>query len=254
MTTYTVMGIISFILKKKKPSQSQKILIVDDSAENRLLLELILKKAGFQTILCDDGAKAVEIVSKKDISLILMDIYMKDMDGIEATKIIKSNNAIKNIPIIAVTAADSPEERTQRIEAGMDDYVAKPVEPINLLKRIARQLKISAQMECVLNGEKILSINSSDPTYKKAIKIFVKSLPDRVNQIKSSFDSNNFDALRRQVHNLKGTGGMAGFDVYTAKAIKIEKLLNSKPIDTEMIKTQIDELIDMSNRTRKTCK
>ncbi len=248
------MGIRSFMLKKKKPARVEKILVADDSAENRLLLELILKKAGFETILCNDGTEAVEIANKQDISLILMDIYMEEMGGIEATKIIKSNKALKDIPIIAVTAADSLEERAQRIEAQMDDYVAKPVDPTNLIKRVSKQLKITAQMECVLNGKKIISINSNDPMYKKAIKIFVKSLPDRINQIKTSFESGDLESAKRYVHSLKGTGAMAGFDSYTLKAIKIEKQLNSNPMDTKAINTQIEELIDMANRTSKSCK
>ncbi len=251
MTTYRVMGIWSSILGKKKETRAQRILIADDSAENRLLLELILKKAGFETILCSDGTEAVEIANKQDISLILMDIYMENMDGIEATKIIKANKALKNIPIIAVTAADSLEERAQRIEAQMDDYVAKPVEAANLLKRISKQLKITAQMENALNGGKIISINSDDPMYKKAIKIFVKSLPDRINQIKVSFESGDLETTKRYIHSLKGTGAMAGFDTYTLKAIKIEKQLNSAPLDTKSINAQIDELIDMAKRTSK---
>lgn len=233
---------------------NQKILIVDDTAENRLLLELILKKAGLNTISCKDGTEAVEIVKNNDIALILMDIYMTTMDGIEATRIIKNTDRLQPIPIIAVTAANSDKEKQQRIDVGVNDYVLKPVEPVNLLKRIAKQLEFSAQMESVINGSNILSTYSNDRTYKKAIKIFVKSLPSKIKKMEEAFNNADFEELTRCAHSLKGTGGMVGFNAYSEKAAELEKHLKSDSPEHSLTQNMIDNLKNMAKRTKKTCK
>lgn len=239
---------------KNNNESSRRILIAEDVTENRIILQSILEKAGFELTICTNGKEAVSLAQREDFDLILMDVYMPEMNGIEATKQIKSDSKNKSTPIIAVTAADSEEEKAQRIAARMDDYVAKPIKPENLIRRVDRQLKISRQVSIAESGGDIVSLMAQDPMYKKAIKLFVKTLPQKIKEIKEAFDNSDMAELARKVHSLKGTGGMAGFSVYTVKAIELEREIKSENPDLEKIRTQIDELSSMAARTKKKCK
>ncbi len=114
-----------------------KILIAEDQKVNSMLLDYILKKEGFKTVIAEDGKEAVECVEKERFDLILMDIQMPEMDGIEAAKRIKKMKN-GNIAIIALTADAMKGDRERFIESGMDDYLEKPVERNVLLQTIRR--------------------------------------------------------------------------------------------------------------------
>ncbi|MCK9423113.1 MAG: PAS domain S-box protein [Bacteroidales bacterium] len=121
------------LLKSVKPV----ILIAEDDESNYLYLEAILKKAPVTVLIADNGEKAVELCrAHPEISLILMDIKMPVMDGLEATREIKSFR--KDIPIIAVTAFAMSGDENKALEAGCDDYLAKPVRKELLLDRLKR--------------------------------------------------------------------------------------------------------------------
>lgn len=246
-----------FTAKKGTEASSEnapaKVLIVDDCRENRLFLDVLLKKSNFDCTLCESGEEAIQKCESEDFDIILMDIYMNGIDGIETSRILKSQEKTCHVPIIAVTAADSEEEKQKRIEVGINDYVAKPVDANNLLRRMNRQIKRAHQVEIAESGGDIYSLLSSDPIYKKAIKLFVKSLPGKIKDMQNLCNDANLTELARRAHSIKGTGGMAGFDVYTEKAAKLEKDVKSETPDLEDIKKQIDELADMVRRTKKTC-
>ena len=112
------------------------ILLVEDNPINLKLAHIVLKKLGYTIDAAHDGKEAVAMSSAKKYDLILMDIMMPVMDGIEATKVIRSALAVQP-KIIAMTANSMPEDRNKCIEAGMDDYLSKPIE----LKLLVAMLK-----------------------------------------------------------------------------------------------------------------
>ena len=228
-----------------------RILLADDILENRMLLDIVLKKHGYEVVMCNNGKEAVDLAEKEHFDLILMDIYMPGMNGIEATKIIKQQKNNITTPIIAVTAADSEEEKIQRIGAGCDDYVAKPVDFENLIKRINKYLPQIEQRRIAESGGDIHSLLAKDPTYKKTIDRFVKSLPDNLKEIENTAKNLDMDTLAIKVHSLKGVGGMAGFPVYSQRAAELEVCVKSEQPDMQEIIRQIDELIDMVKKTKK---
>ncbi len=114
-----------------------RILLVEDNEMNRDMLTRRLIRRGFDVIVALDGEEAISLTSKQNPDLILMDLGLPKIDGLEATKIIKSNNSTKHIPIIVLSAHALLDDRKKALQAGADDYDSKPVEFPRLLSKIA---------------------------------------------------------------------------------------------------------------------
>ena len=113
------------------------ILIAEDNDSNYLLMTYILKKS-YQFLRAKNGQEAVDMVEKGNIDLVLMDMRMPVMDGIEATTKIKEKHP--DLPIMAVTANAFESDRVMALEAGCDDFLAKPVNSVKCLEAIERLL------------------------------------------------------------------------------------------------------------------
>lgn len=113
-----------------------KILIVEDNKVNLKLFKIIVESGGHATILAEDGEEAVETAKREIPDLILMDIQMPKMDGIEAAKILKSEQSTAMIPIIALTAYAMTEEKEKFGGEWFDSYIAKPFGVKDILKVI----------------------------------------------------------------------------------------------------------------------
>ena len=119
---------------------SKRILVVEDQPDNRQIIRDMLADTGYEIVEAENGEEALAAIAKARPDLILMDIQLPVMDGYAATRRIKTDPALKSIPIIAVTSyALSGEEKKAR-EAGCDDYVPKPYSPRQLLAKIRRYL------------------------------------------------------------------------------------------------------------------
>lgn len=129
---------------KNAPGKKPLILVVDDHPINALFAERLLQRAGMDVHTANDGSKVIPALSEHKYDLILMDIAMPEMDGIEATRLVRSSNGLKtkpNVPIITMTAHAMKGDRERFIAAGMDDYIGKPVNGFNLLRIINKHLK-----------------------------------------------------------------------------------------------------------------
>ena len=118
------------------------ILIVEDEPKNMKLLRDLLQRFGYEILEASDGEEGVKSAGEKIPNLILMDIMMPKMDGLEATRIIKANTQTKQIPIIALTSYAMKGDRERTIEAGCDGYIAKPIDIQEVLKTIEHFLNI----------------------------------------------------------------------------------------------------------------
>ena len=114
----------------------KKILVVEDTEDNRQILRDLLGMAGYDMVEAHDGAEGVAMAAEHRPDLILMDIQMPVMDGYEATRQIKANPELKAIPIVAVTsyALSGDEQKTR--DAGCDAYIAKPYSPRQMLAKV----------------------------------------------------------------------------------------------------------------------
>ncbi len=105
-----------------------KILIVEDNASNRALLQAVLQPIGYELLMSEDGQAGVDTALSEKPDLILMDMMLPVMSGYEATRRLKLNPATRHIPIVAVTANDAPIERDRALNAGCDGYISKPID------------------------------------------------------------------------------------------------------------------------------
>jgi CheY-like chemotaxis protein len=113
-----------------------KILIIDDNEENRDALSRRLQRRGFQVVLAEDGLEGMEKVRLEKPDVVLMDMNMPKLDGWEATRQLKADQATRNVPIIAVTSHAMSGDRERSLEVGCADYHTKPVEMAKLLGQI----------------------------------------------------------------------------------------------------------------------
>lgn len=113
-----------------------RILIAEDNADSRDMLSRRLLKRGFDVLVAVDGAEAVALARQSRPGLILMDISMPVMSGLEAIAVIRADPVMRSIPVIALTAHAMPEDRAACLEAGADAFISKPIDFKNLLEAI----------------------------------------------------------------------------------------------------------------------
>ena len=118
-----------------------RLLIVEDNEMNRDLLTRRLARNGYDTLVAEDGRKGIEMARVEMPDLILMDVNLPDIDGLEATRQLKADETTRAIPVIALTAHAMTGDKERALDAGCEDYDSKPIELPRLLEKIARLLK-----------------------------------------------------------------------------------------------------------------
>ena len=115
---------------------SKRILVIEDTEDNRQILRDLLTAAGYEIVEATDGATGVAMAAEQMPDLILMDIQLPVIDGYEATRRIKADPATRHIPIVAVTSYALAGDELKTREAGCDGYIAKPYSPRHLLEKV----------------------------------------------------------------------------------------------------------------------
>ena len=116
------------------------MLVAEDNETNLYLIKYILEKGGYEVIEARDGAAGVELASKEKPDLILMDIQLPDIDGLEATKRIRASGEDSDIPIIALTSFAMAGDREKALAAGCTGYIEKPINPETFIAEIEKYL------------------------------------------------------------------------------------------------------------------
>ena len=134
--------------------KSNIVLIAEDDDEIRDLLHFELEREGFTVLTVTNGAEAVSTASSLKPDVILMDVLMPVMNGIEATRAIKNAKDTRHIPVLMVTVVDKKEDMIEGLEAGAFDYIKKPFNRVELLARVQSALKLSEANSLLLEAEK----------------------------------------------------------------------------------------------------
>lgn len=113
------------------------VLYIEDNYHNRRLVRKILESRGYTLVEAEDGISGLEMARDLKPPLILLDIGLPGMDGLEVVAELKADNALKHIPVIAVTAAAMVGDRERFLAAGCDDYLSKPVQVMELINKVA---------------------------------------------------------------------------------------------------------------------
>ncbi len=215
------------------------ILLAEDNEVNQRLAIRILEKRGHMVTVVGDGKQALAALEREPFDLILMDVQMPELDGLEATALIreKEKTAESHIPIVAMTAHAMKGDRERCLEAGMDAYVPKPLQAKELLKIIEDLVPVSDEED--ETGAHILEESHSPGTtfdanltlarvegdkalLKEMIDLFIEGSPKLLSEIKESIANRDAEALERSAHTLKGSVGNFGtLDTFDA-ALKLE--------------------------------
>jgi CheY-like chemotaxis protein len=107
---------------------SKLFLVVEDFEDSRFMMRRLLEMAGYSVLEASDGEQAVKMAVESRPVLILMDLSLPKLDGLSATRQIRQKKGLKKVPIVAVSAHDSPESRTEALDAGCNEYVTKPID------------------------------------------------------------------------------------------------------------------------------
>lgn len=124
-----------------------KILVVDDNEQNLALVRAILRRHGYEPVLARSGEEALRHVLRDPPDLIILDVMMPGMDGIEVCRQLKDDEETRLIPIVIMTALDQPEDKIRGIEAGADDFLTKPVNQPELMARVRTVLRLKRTIE-----------------------------------------------------------------------------------------------------------
>jgi putative two-component system response regulator len=154
--------------RRSHQSVTGTILVADDQAPNRELLEELLSEQGFKVITAPDGTSALEQLANTPVDLVLLDVMMPHMSGFAVCHKIKSNSETDLIPVVLVTALSDKQDRLEGIKAGADDFLTRPVDRTELLARVRSLLKLKLRTDELERAESVLfslarSIESKDP-------------------------------------------------------------------------------------------
>jgi len=116
----------------------KKILVVEDNEQNRYLMQYMLEKSGYGVVIAPSGGEALVLAVQERPDLILMDIQLPDMDGLEVTRRIRASEADGKIPIVAVTSFAMAGDREKALAAGCNGYIEKPINPETFLHEIGK--------------------------------------------------------------------------------------------------------------------
>jgi PAS domain S-box-containing protein len=187
------------------------ILLVEDNVINQMVAQHTIESWGAGITIANRGHKAIDLLKANKYDLVLMDIQMPELNGIQTTRIIRQDLGI-SIPIIAMTASAMKGEKEQCLSSGMNDYFSKPFEHSELNTMLHRHLAArDKNMEKLFDLDTFLMLIGNDTDFaKQLVRMFAKNTPGVLQQIKVKCYEKKYDQLYSDVHNLKGTIGFFG--------------------------------------------
>lgn len=212
------------------PDLHGKVLLAEDSPDIQRLVSMYIRKTGAEVTLAENGQVAVEQALGGEFDLILMDMQMPVMDGLEATEWLRKTGYDK--PIVALTANAMQEDRERYRVAGADEFLSKPVvqaEFYAMLRIFLKQATATTQV----------SVND-DHEYQALVQRFTDNLPGMLDEIHQALIHGDHEAVRAVAHKLKGMGGSFGYPLITDIAGRIENLARENRI--EAISPHFDNL------------
>jgi len=233
------------------------ILVVDDDELNQRMMRLLLKRDGHSVECVSNGQEALSAVKTQSYDMILMDLQMPVMDGVEASRCIREwEKGGRHIFIVALTASYLPERGRELFEAGIDNYMPKPFD-VDHLRNILqygienRKLRNVSELEQPKAAEisddqefdaqmGIKRVGGDIETYKELLQDFVNELSDKLENIKSCYGNTDKDGLYRAAHNLKGVAANLGALQLSEHARRLEKQVSESY--TESIDSLINDL------------
>lgn len=244
-----------------------RILVVEDNQINQQVASELLEQAGLIVEVANHGGEAVEMVSKADYDVVLMDIQMPVMDGFTATGKIREQDQFRNLPILAMTANATVEDRQAALDHEMNDHIPKPIDPEVLIKALLtwippRAGNTGSDDKAPPSGAPAATASEESGTLpeipgidletatrnvggnskllRKLLQNFQKDHAGDVEKIQSALDGSDLGEAQRIAHTVKGIAGTLAASELQAAASKLESLLKAE--DGESAQRQLGEL------------
>jgi len=239
-----------------------RILLVEDNDLNQEVATELLRDAGFVVDLAENGQIALDKVRAADYDIVLMDMQMPVMDGVTATREIRKEARFNDLPVVAMTANAMQGDRDRCMAAGMNDHVAKPIEPEDLWKALLKWIKpvhlaapaaIEAKPQAAQEGDLPGHIEGLDMAnglrrvlgkkslYISMLRKFITGQKSATAEIIKGLDGNDWDTAERLAHTLKGVSGNIGATGLQQLAEIVEAAIRARS-PREEIDGQIAEL------------
>jgi CheY-like chemotaxis protein len=205
-----------------------RVLVAEDNPVNQRLARLLLEKLGHRADLVANGAEAVAALERRRYDVILMDVQMPEMDGLEATRLIHERWAAARPRIIAVTAGAMSGDRERCLAAGMDDYLSKPIRPEELAAALA---EVAAPASAALDAsalQRLVEMLGDDSALGELIDTFLAEAPNLVSTLRRAVADSDADGLRRAAHTLKSNAATFGADTLAELCRKLEDMAEAQ--------------------------
>ncbi|BBL71231.1 GAF domain-containing hybrid sensor histidine kinase/response regulator [Methylogaea oryzae] len=247
-----------------------RILVAEDNLLNQKVADNYLRRAGLQPVIVANGKEALEAVQRESFDAVLMDLHMPVMDGIDATRRIRLLPGKADLPIIAVTAAAMLQDKEACFLAGMNDHLAKPLDPKELMRVLIKRIAphSAPQAEPVGTGGDsgasfmkiegfdfvpVLQDLGGDTAFlRELLLLFRDTLAEARLGMEAAVADQSWDELAVLVHRIKGTAGQVGAQILRARAVTLDKALKfdgTQP-DPELLRQFGDELNALLVRLR----
>jgi signal transduction histidine kinase/CheY-like chemotaxis protein/HPt (histidine-containing phosphotransfer) domain-containing protein len=238
------------------------ILLVDDVVANQKVAMRYLSKYGCHTHIASNGIEALEMLETGGYDIVLMDVQMPEMDGIEATKIIRASNNTKiqhDIPVIAMTAHAMKGDKERFIEIGMNDYVSKPFQEAELVSALQRNIQAgektivpteasniikktdTGNQQKIIDFEKIVESFDNDKTFiENLLSDILKDSKARINHILTAVKEDNYQDILLHAHSVKSMAGSVFAHKLSHAAYNVEATIKKEMTDN--IDSMVSEL------------
>ncbi len=219
------------------------ILLAEDNLVNQKLAVKILERMGHSVSVAANGKRAIEALENGEFDLVLMDVQMPEMDGLEATRLIRESEKTtgSHVPIMAMTAYAMKEDEARCLEAGMDGYISKPIDTQGLFETIENLFEAaggrdkaqpaSSKVGKVIDRRAILDRVGGDTELLTEIaSLFLGDCPKLLSEIRQAFQQGDLEHLEKAAHALKGSVSNFGAEAAVEAALRVENMGRSRDL------------------------
>ena len=242
------------------PDRPLKVLLAEDNRVNQTLATALLSRRGHRVTVATTGREVLDRLDAETFDLVLMDVQMPDLDGIEATRIIRAHEAPeRRVPIVAMTAHVMAGDRERCLQAGMDDYVSKPMEAPELFGAIARVLSGDGAGKGYVPPvfDRVVALHhvGGDPSILRSlVAMFVEHAPTRLDLLRRAVRAGDGPTVEKEAHALKGTAATLGMARLRDAAREMERVWASPGADAVEgllgeVGDAVDEVLQALRRT-----
>ncbi|MBW2586028.1 MAG: response regulator [Deltaproteobacteria bacterium] len=252
-----------------------RVLVAEDNPTSRMVTEALLKKLACEVDIALDGREALQKTKTHDYDIVFMDCYMPLMDGFQATQRIRRSPGTEDLPVVALTASVTGEDRARCLEAGMNDTVGKPVRISMLAKALERWVPVSGirSMRPVSTlpppatldlhmVRQLVSLDGEDDDFIQDVMVsYVEQLKDSAKALGKALDAGDMETVRLTAHSIKGASKQIGaarvgdlLDAIERESVAeaARQLLEQVEEEVPRIAEAVQALLRRSRRTRRT--